>query len=306
MRQAPSHKRHTSRRGKKVARLALATFTATSNYAVVYNRGDGMMAAHAHDDFDELVFTVKGSGIHVADGDEYPLVRGDVFVLRGAHMHGFKFRRELSLMNILYRRTRFTELMSEFAGLRGFHELFVHEHVSGRQPRFTSRLRLDTRQMDTVASSIHAMQEELDHPRPGSEIIVESLFKILVVQVCQFYSRAEHMSARAGARIGAAISFIERNFAGQVTIPALIRATRMPRSTLLRVFKEVTGCSPINYLISLRITRATEMLASQDLRIIDAALRCGFENIGYFNRKFKAIMGITPKQYVKTHRAPLV
>ena len=287
-----------------IMRLRAASLVPYGDYAVVYDDADVSML-HTHEDFDELVFTLSGSAVHMADGVEYPLIRGEVFVLRGTHAHCFKFKRNLRLMNILYRRERFVRLVPEFADLRGFDELFVQEPSGHARRRFTTKLRLDARQMDEMLPIIQAMQDEIERKQPGFNLVAEALFKIMVTRVCRFHTQAESMPSRAVSRVGLAVSFIERNYAGQVTIAALMRVTRMARSTFLRVFKETTGCTPIDYLNHLRIERAAEMLASRDLRVIDAAMNTGFDNSSYFTRKFKAIMGVTPKRYIRLHRTPL-
>ena len=303
MRHARHHGIGTApRRGTAVQRLNMALFNPTGNYSVNFDDSDNMVATHMHEDFDELVFVIKGSGIHVADGDEYPLVRGDVYVLRGPRVHGFRFRHKLCLMNILYRRARFAKLIPEFAGLPGFNGLFVHEPRADGRHKFTSQLHLDARQMEELVPTINAIRYELSHPWKGNEIVAESLFKVLVARVCQFKSQAAALPMHVDERVGTVIAFIERKYAGHVSVPALARAAGMPRSTFFRVFKDVTGCSPTKYLVQLRIKRAMDVLASEDVRVIDAALRSGFDNIGYFNRAFKAVMSVTPGHYAKTHR----
>ena len=57
------------------------------------------MPMHIHD-FDELVFVLGGSAIHVIDDEEYPIIRGDVFVVRGNHKHGYKNERNLKIVNV--------------------------------------------------------------------------------------------------------------------------------------------------------------------------------------------------------------
>ncbi len=81
---------------------------------------------HCHS-FDEIVFVLKGSGVHVVGNDQYPLIRGDVFVMRDSHAHMFNHPKHLTLANIIYQRDFFHELKKEFADSKGFKTLFETE-----------------------------------------------------------------------------------------------------------------------------------------------------------------------------------
>jgi AraC family transcriptional regulator len=65
----------------------------------------------------------------------------------------------------------------------------------------------------------------------------------------------------------------------------------------LRTFEEVTGATPHQYLIRVRLRRAAIFLRSEPTRISDIALRCGFGDISNFNRTFRAEFGVTPRTY---------
>ncbi|MBP3361684.1 MAG: helix-turn-helix domain-containing protein [Clostridia bacterium] len=64
-----------------------------------------------------------------------------------------------------------------------------------------------------------------------------------------------------------------------------------------RLFKKQIGMSFREYLCSVRLHRAEQLLASSDRQVIDIALECGFENVTYFNRVFAKKHGMTPLQY---------
>ena len=64
-----------------------------------------------------------------------------------------------------------------------------------------------------------------------------------------------------------------------------------------RLFKKQTGMSFHKYLNSVRLEKAEELLQNTDKHIIDIAIKCGFENVSYFNRIFKEKHGITPLEF---------
>ena len=56
---------------------------------------------HSHE-FSELVVVLRGTGIHVTPGGEYPIGAGDAFVLHGDEAHGYMNTEDLDLVNILF------------------------------------------------------------------------------------------------------------------------------------------------------------------------------------------------------------
>ncbi|MDO4268126.1 MAG: helix-turn-helix domain-containing protein [Eubacteriales bacterium] len=64
-----------------------------------------------------------------------------------------------------------------------------------------------------------------------------------------------------------------------------------------KLFKRERGVSIQDYVNSLRIERAAQLLASTDQKITDVALAVGFNNIPYFSTVFKKYMGVAPKDY---------
>ena len=64
-----------------------------------------------------------------------------------------------------------------------------------------------------------------------------------------------------------------------------------------RLFKKETGMSFHQYCLAKRLQQAESLLLKDSNKIIDIALECGFNNISYFNRAFKAQYGVPPTEY---------
>ena len=59
----------------------------------------------------------------------------------------------------------------------------------------------------------------------------------------------------------------------------------------------------IQYLNDYRLTRAGEYLKMTEENVTQIALKCGFENLSYFNRLFRRKFGVTPRQYREEQEA---
>jgi len=68
-------------------------------------------------------------------------------------------------------------------------------------------------------------------------------------------------------------------------------------SHFARQFTRVYGVSPIQYLNSIRILHAKNLLRTDQYTIAEIAQKCGFSNVYYFSRCFKQLTGIPPTKW---------
>jgi AraC-like DNA-binding protein len=97
---------------------------------------------------------------------------------------------------------------------------------------------------------------------------------------------------------------IDRDFAAPRDLTTLARASRVSVPYLCRVFKAYTGKTVVGYLVERRIQAAIWRLRESDEKVISIALACGFNDLAYFNRTFKRIVGATPSDYRRRTRPP--
>jgi AraC-like DNA-binding protein len=64
-----------------------------------------------------------------------------------------------------------------------------------------------------------------------------------------------------------------------------------------RFFRMRTGKTLPEYVNELRVGRACRKLAEEDGKVTDLALDCGFRNLANFNRRFREITRLTPREY---------
>ncbi len=275
-------------------------FSFTKCYLLEIN--EPIISLHTHK-FDEIAFVLKGSGIHEIDGERYPIMRGDVFVIHGNQVHRIVEQQNLTLANIIYERNHFKEIKDEFKELPGFSALFVYEPLFRKNQSFKAFLHLSSLQLENIKLLISQIREEQNQKNAGCEKVIEYLFRQLIVVLCRYYNKSENQTTKGILKISSAIDYMEDHFADKVTIETLYKQLNMSSATFRRTFKKVTGSSPIDYLIRLRIEKATEMMRQKPLlRVIEICMSSGFDNCGYFTNKFKEITGTTPIKYLKKQR----
>lgn len=68
---------------------------------------------------------------------------------------------------------------------------------------------------------------------------------------------------------------------------------------LSRVFKEMTGTTPVHYLVEVRLNRATELLREKDYTVKELCSAVGFIDEWHFMKSFKKRFGVTIQEYRK-------
>lgn len=94
--------------------------------------------------------------------------------------------------------------------------------------------------------------------------------------------------------------YIKSNYSQNINVNELYKSEYMCRSSFFKLFKEVTGKTPNNYINTVRIENSKILLDTTELPIAVISKKCGFESQAYFDCVFKQITGISPMQYRKT------
>jgi transcriptional regulator GlxA family with amidase domain len=91
--------------------------------------------------------------------------------------------------------------------------------------------------------------------------------------------------------------WMEKNFTQPVSLEAIIQKSNLGRRTFLRKFKSATGDTPLVYLQRLRIENAKRLLEATDSTFSEITWQVGYENISSFQKLFKSVTGLSPKEY---------
>ncbi len=94
------------------------------------------------------------------------------------------------------------------------------------------------------------------------------------------------------------IEYIAENYTQKIKNDRLASISGFSTVYFRKLFKEVYGISPIEYIKELKIKKAKEMLHSDYGNISDIALSLGYQNIYDFSRDFKKHTGFSPSKYI--------
>lgn len=105
------------------------------------------------------------------------------------------------------------------------------------------------------------------------------------------------MQYRRLKQIKPAITYMESHLAGKITLENLSEAVHLSPAHFSRVFKIVSGFSPMEFLNRMRVQKASQLLVNTDKTIVEIALETGFNDGNYFSRFFKKCRKETPREF---------
>lgn len=103
------------------------------------------------------------------------------------------------------------------------------------------------------------------------------------------------------ARVTRAVRRIDAEPNDELTLGVLANEARLSPYHFLRVFEQVTGLTPHQYVRRARLRDAAARIAAEGSRILDIALGSGFGDVSNFNRAFRAEFGVNPRAYRTCH-----
>lgn len=102
---------------------------------------------------------------------------------------------------------------------------------------------------------------------------------------------------RDGARIKQMLQFMQEHESEPLTLAQIAASAAISENECLRCFRSMLSCTPIQYLKQARIQKAAELLATTGRKVSDIGAACGFQEMSYFAKAFRAQMGCTPSEY---------
>ena len=98
-------------------------------------------------------------------------------------------------------------------------------------------------------------------------------------------------------RIDRVLDHIHQHYAERLSLPALADLAALSESGLHRLFKRHTGRAVTAYVGALRIGEACALLSGTARPIAHIAADVGYDSLANFNRQFRALKGMTPRDY---------
>ena len=97
------------------------------------------------------------------------------------------------------------------------------------------------------------------------------------------------------------IQYFNENYTKDINIDEYAKSLHVSTCWFNRRFKQVTKVTPLQYILSLRLSNAKMLLETQDYNVTETSYAVGFHNPLYFSRLFTKHIGMPPSEYKALH-----
>lgn len=131
---------------------------------------------------------------------------------------------------------------------------------------------------------------------PSDENTPDMLSYTLAAQLFAFYGEVFYRDKHSNHYVRKVIDYINSSYMREVRVEEIANSLCLDRRYLSRLFKEKTGQTVQNYLISVRMEAACRQL-TDGRGVAETATLCGYSDVCNFSKMFKQIYGVSPKSW---------
>lgn len=231
---------------------------------------------HAHD-WLEILYCISGKGSYVVEDNTYPLMPGDVFILRAGEMHKLQIDSSVPYERIVI---RFAPALIESEGLL---QVFFDRH-KGLHNRFKAD---DSPVVKTAFSNYNFKNiANIEMNLYGRLILILTALEGMYTS-----SGTESSSESIHEQL---IAYVDEHIFEDISVQDVADAFGKSRSQISRIFSKTTGHSLWDYVITKRLFTARTMIQSGE-SAHEACNDCGFSDYSAFYRAYKARFGVSPR-----------
>lgn len=273
----------------------------------VFERSTKSVSTHWHD-FYELELILEGTGTMTVNGTEYPLTPNTLYLMTPTDLHSYQVEpeKELTLSNITFSPDCIQDLT-------------ITEMITLTQYIFT---KLDDRAAARMIFLMRQMKEECSAKDFLYQKYTMGLMSCILVELLRCYkkeqsaecptahlSQGDALSAKQIPEMRTmplpvqnALYYIRLHFRENITLKEVADFSGFSEHYMSKLFHRSFGMGFKEYLTSLRLEHARQLLLYSEDSVTDIAYFCGFNSSSHFLHVFKDTYSTSPLQYRKQQR----
>lgn len=245
---------------------------------------------HNHSDIVEIILVRKGSGVYILDNKRYPIKKGDIIICNSNVLHDEmpEYNDNLSIYCCSITNIKIPGLPDNCLIDNTAKAIFGANH-----------------HFENINNLMYMIFNFLSNNVPGCEETCHHLMMSLLSMVLniqsnqesnQYYDKTNQYMLYLQIR-----DYIDIHYDDEITLTSLSSALNLSAYYICHVFKNITGYSPMQYMLRRRIGEAQTLLINSKYSITKVASLVGYGNPNYFNIIFTKKIGVSPSQYRKTY-----
>lgn len=160
-------------------------------------------------------------------------------------------------------------------------------------------VRLDSALQERIKELLPEIEQSLHQKQFGDSILSEALFTQFMVYINRIFLKSstapDQKSYSSDSQVEQLLKYINRNLTEDLSIDQLSERFFFSKYHMMRKFKEETGYTIHNYIVSKRLLQARTLI-SQGIPVMKAARQSGFQDYTTFVRAYKKQFGTVPTQ----------
>lgn len=141
--------------------------------------------------------------------------------------------------------------------------------------------------------------QEMQLCRPRFEELISLLLRNIFILISRNLIKANRADNSLENEVELAMHYFRENYRSEINVEDYALSRGMSASNFYRVFKQISGSTPLQYILKLRLSNAQNLLENSNLSIAEIASAVGYENPLYFSRLFNKHIGVSPSEYRK-------
>ena len=264
--------------------------------AVTRQLQHSQMPEHTHD-FIELVIVAEGHAIHQFFSNDhsttYGLLQGDCFAVLPGETHTYRGSKNFVIYNIAFQEAVFQNQLQELKELPIWKNFFESTSAHERKKRH-----LLPYEKVVAEGYLNKIMREFSCRETGFQFRIKlALLEILcIIDRANIVSWHPHASEPYSG-ILKTINYMENIQAQPFDLKYLAKMANMSVSSYTKKFREMTGDSPCEYFIGIKLENIRIDLIKTNLSISELAEKYGFCDTSYMIRRFHRRLGISPLRY---------
>jgi len=251
---------------------------------------------HWHEEV-EIIKVQSGISSFCVDGKWYQATAGDILILRPFVMHSInRFENnDASMDAIVFNLRLLGSDEADLCSLKYFAPLLNDRHST---PCIVHPSDGWYHPFDQSLTSLFMCDENSE----GAELDIKANLYWLFYHI--YHNRLMNVAPNVSEdkrsyTVRVALDFIRTEYMNEITIEQLAKKCGYSEYYIMKLFKQFTGCSVVDYINNYRLTIAGRQLRDTSDEVASIAYQVGFNNVSYFNRQFKKQYGSTPKEFRK-------
>jgi AraC-like DNA-binding protein len=164
-------------------------------------------------------------------------------------------------------------------------------------------IRLAPEAFEDACAIYRQLEREVRDSRPGSETMRRlRLVELLMVFYRLGQSGPALRGPYPGSRIEDAVRYIRERYAEELSLAGLASRFGINPSYLSRAFARHTGIHLFEYINRVRIAKSCLLLKRSSASIVEIAFAVGYNSLSHFNRYFRRVTGMSPREYRRRSR----